>query len=182
MEKQEKSQPRESLDDKPSLLEERPKSEEHKDNFETDPHQNGDTPTKNESPEDSPPAETEWEYVTGLKLVLAIIAVTLAAFLMLLDNSIIATVSTQSIARALLNSHHRPFRGSQLTSNLSTTSVGMEVPTSSLGEFCFLLLSGKDADTLERSCALQPLAGKIYHQFSTKVRHSSYLQLASFPC
>ena len=134
MEKKENYQPRESLDEKPSLLEERSNTEGLQDNPETLPN-NGDTPTKDESPNDLTPAEKEWEYVTGLKLLLAIIAVTLAAFLMLLDNSIIATVSTHSIARVLLNSYQRPFRGSRQTSNLSTTSVGMEVPTSSLGEF-----------------------------------------------
>jgi hypothetical protein len=50
---------------------------------------------------DEPPRESltrtrtdasEWEYVTGVKLAVVIIAVTGACFLMLLDTSIVATV------------------------------------------------------------------------------------------
>jgi hypothetical protein len=36
---------------------------------------------------------SDWEYVTGIKLAVVIIAVTGACFLMLLDTSIVATVS-----------------------------------------------------------------------------------------
>jgi len=39
------------------------------------------------------PAEAEFEYVTGVKLWLATAAVTLVCFLMMLDMSIIVTVS-----------------------------------------------------------------------------------------
>jgi len=42
------------------------------------------TPTK---------SEDEWEYITGVKLYLVIGMVTLACFIMLLDTSIVATVS-----------------------------------------------------------------------------------------
>ena len=55
----------------------------------------GETTTLEENPKESGTGEKEkeWEYVTGLKLMLVITAVTLACFLMLLDNSIISTVS-----------------------------------------------------------------------------------------
>jgi hypothetical protein len=41
--------------------------------------------------------DEENKYVTGFKLVIVIIAVTMAAFLMLLDTSIISTVSQHSV-------------------------------------------------------------------------------------
>lgn len=46
-------------------------------------------------------AETEYEYVSGVKLWLAVAAVTLVCFLMMLDMSIIVTVSYQSSIAAL---------------------------------------------------------------------------------
>ena len=47
------------------------------------------------SPSGSPSREppVEYEYISGMRLWLVILAVTLAAFLMLLDMSIIATVN-----------------------------------------------------------------------------------------
>jgi hypothetical protein len=47
------------------------------------------------------PIETDYEYVTGVKLWLATAAVTLVCFLMLLDMSIIVTVRLQSPRYAL---------------------------------------------------------------------------------
>jgi hypothetical protein len=41
----------------------------------------------------TPEEEEEWEYVTGIKLAVVIIAVTAACFIMLLDTSIVVTVS-----------------------------------------------------------------------------------------
>lgn len=46
-----------------------------------------------EKPQQSSPAEDEDEYVTGFKLIIVIVAVTLVCFLMMLDMSIIVTVS-----------------------------------------------------------------------------------------
>jgi hypothetical protein len=57
------------------------------------------TPPPNEksgsanSTSDSIAEEEEWEYVTGLKLAIIIGAITLSAFIMLLDMSIVVTVS-----------------------------------------------------------------------------------------
>jgi hypothetical protein len=47
------------------------------------------------SPALEAPPEPEWEYVTGFKRYTVISVVTLVAFLMLLDTSIVATVRTQ---------------------------------------------------------------------------------------
>lgn len=91
MEMEETSQPRESLEEKKS--QERPGDDEKAQKIETCPPQDGDTSTTDESPRDAPAAEKEYEYITGLKLVLVILAATLACFLMLLDNSILSTVS-----------------------------------------------------------------------------------------
>lgn len=55
-------------------------------------------------------------------------------------------------------------------------SVGMEVPISSQSKMflvdSILSLRG-NADALNSSCSLQPLAGKLYSQFSTKVAQLS---------
>ncbi len=42
---------------------------------------------------ESPVAAEEWEYVTGIKLTVVLIAVCAACFIMLLDTSIVVTVS-----------------------------------------------------------------------------------------
>ena len=47
----------------------------------------------NEKPQQSSPLQDQYEYVTGFKLVIVIVAITLVAFLMMLDMSIIVTVS-----------------------------------------------------------------------------------------
>jgi hypothetical protein len=91
MENQESSQPRGSLDEK-SLLK-RPDDKDEQQTIDSNPPLDGETTTPDENPKDSVTGkEKEWEYVTGLKLMLVITAVTLACFLMLLDNSIISTV------------------------------------------------------------------------------------------
>lgn len=43
------------------------------------------------------PDSDEEEYVTGFKMVIVLVAVTAASFLMLLDTSIVATVSTSRL-------------------------------------------------------------------------------------
>jgi hypothetical protein len=44
----------------------------------------------------TPPPEEEEEYVTGVKLALVLTSITVVYFLMLVDNTIIATVSWRS--------------------------------------------------------------------------------------
>jgi hypothetical protein len=50
-----------------------------------------------DGPKKASPDEEEYEYVTGFKRSIIIISVTLVAFLMMLDMSIIVTVSHQSM-------------------------------------------------------------------------------------
>jgi hypothetical protein len=91
MEKRQNSQPRASLDDESFL--EPPGDKENQHTVESRLPLDDEAATPDESPKGVVVEKTpEWEYVTGLKLALVITAVTLAAFLMLLDNSIIATV------------------------------------------------------------------------------------------
>ena len=45
-----------------------------------------------EKPAPSGPQEEEWEYISGMRLVAVMAAITLTCFLMLLDTSIVATV------------------------------------------------------------------------------------------
>jgi hypothetical protein len=56
-----------------------------------------DAPTSTHGSKTDVVAEEEQEYITGIKLYLVVSAVTLVAFLMLLDMSIIATVSLAEI-------------------------------------------------------------------------------------
>jgi hypothetical protein len=51
---------------------------------------------KDTSLKDSTTPEGDWEYATGLNLTIVIAACTTAGFLMLLDTSIVATVSETS--------------------------------------------------------------------------------------
>jgi uncharacterized membrane protein YqjE len=69
--------------------------------------------------------ETEPEYIRGVKLALVITAVTLVAFLMMLDMSIIVTVR-YPVDRQLMI---RQSRQSQATSTLCQMLDGMEVFT-----------------------------------------------------
>lgn len=149
METEETSPPRESLEEKKS--QERPGDDEKAQKIETCPPQDGDTSTTDESPRDAPAAEKEYEYITGLKLVLVILAVTLACFLMLLDNSILST----AIPR--------------ITSDFNSLN--------DIGWY--------GSAYLIAACALQPLAGKIYSQFSTKYTFMSFVavfELGSLLC
>ena len=93
MEKEESSQTRGSLDEKPSL--ERLDDKEEQQTVDSNLTLDGEAilPVENQKDGVAGPTEPEWEYITGLKLALVIAAVTLACFLMLLDNSIITTVS-----------------------------------------------------------------------------------------
>lgn len=91
MEKEDSFRPRASLEEKPPL--EQSEDKETKQSVESHLPQEEETDTPDDNSKDPVPKEKEWEYITGLKLVVVIIAVTAAAFLMLLDNSIVSTVS-----------------------------------------------------------------------------------------
>ena len=92
-------QPRDGPDEKPPL--DGPESQRTHQNVEPPQTHDGNPMQSSieglavETPPDSTVTEKEkeWEYITGFKALIVLAAVTLAAFLMLLDNSIIATVS-----------------------------------------------------------------------------------------
>jgi hypothetical protein len=80
--------------------------------------------------ENNEEADDDYEYITGIKLLIVVSAVTLVAFLMLLDTSIIATVSRAEIIRgtsprAYIDRDTRLSRGSQAISILFMMWDGM---------------------------------------------------------
>ncbi|KAE8445747.1 hypothetical protein EG329_012926 [Mollisiaceae sp. DMI_Dod_QoI] len=97
------------------------------------------------------PVEDEYEYITGIKLFLAMVGVVLACFLMLLDTSIITT----AIPR--------------ITSDFnSLKDVGWY-----------------GSAYLLANCAIQPLTGRVYSNFSSKYTFLSFLatfELGSVLC
>lgn len=52
-----------------------------------------DLPNSDASVEASLSGNNDWEYITGLKLILVIVTISMAAFIIWLDTSIVATVS-----------------------------------------------------------------------------------------
>lgn len=94
MDTEDKSQPRASLDEK--------EDDDHQPSAENNPPLDDGSTAPDENPKEGAKEETDWEYVTGMKLALVIIAVVLACFLMLLDNSIISTVSWPFLLLAML--------------------------------------------------------------------------------
>ena len=126
-------------------------------------------------PEDSAktlaPEEPEHEYVTGIKLWIALAAITLVFFLVLLDMSIIVTVSSGVMVSLWKPSDHgRLSLGSPVTSIPSLTLVGMEARICCRRMYAPLLDVGGAGSDCIISCALQPLTGKFYTHFSSKVR------------
>jgi hypothetical protein len=96
------------------------------------------------SPSDSRTAtesEKEHEYITGWKLVLVLAAVTLVVFLMLLDMSIIVTVSIMlhDCHAYVTDKISRPSLASQVTFTHCQTLDGMAVHIFSPG-ICLILL------------------------------------------
>jgi hypothetical protein len=92
--------------------------------------------------------EEAYEYVTGIKLWLVVASVTLIAFLMMLDMSIIVTVSFYRINSnfSITDYNIGLFRESLATSTHFLTSAGMEVRICSQGiRFsCTLLVCSED--------------------------------------
>jgi hypothetical protein len=99
----------------------------------------------------APTTTDDYVYLTGFKLFIVLFAVTIVAFLMLLDTSIIVTVRTiysQQACYLLLTIQAIP----RITSDFhSLDDVGWY-----------------GAAYLIASCSLQPLAGKLYTYYSSK--------------
>jgi hypothetical protein len=73
------------------------------------------------------------DYITGIKLVLVIVACTTAGFLMLLDTSIVATVGDAKIIRQPINlslTFDRQSRELQMNFIQFLILAGMELPIS----------------------------------------------------
>jgi hypothetical protein len=125
-----------------------------------------------EAPE---PTETEYEYVTGVKLWLAAVAVTLVAFLVMLDLSIIVTVSLHNPRYALdmlINMVGYPSNHNRLSFPRRCGLVWQRI--------YFIKASSHKSPHLmvyqsnrAFSCALQPSTGKIYSNFGSKVSSAS---------
>ena len=112
--------PRDSLNDEPAQGQSSDGEEKH--NVEIAPSPNQELGSTVDAPPDKAvlEKEEEWEYITGLKAMLVIAALILACFLMLLDNSIVATVS-HAIPASFHFTHKadcRLFLESQMTSIL----------------------------------------------------------------
>ncbi|KAF2425518.1 efflux pump [Tothia fuscella] len=104
------------------------------------------TPTNDEEKwpnNDTNPPPEGYEYITGLKLYLVLASVTLIAFLIMLDMSIIVTAIPQ------------------ITTDFHALS--------DVGWY--------GSAYLLANCALQPLTGKLYTQFSSKYTFLSFLAL-----
>lgn len=115
-------------------------------------------------------AEPEHVYISGLQLWLVISSVTLVVFLMLLDISIIVTVSLGALSYKSrgIDSHNRLFPKLPATSTRCQMLDGMVVRIFLQGEFLHIFPHYVPQLTRTNSCALQPLTGKIYSEFSTK--------------
>lgn len=119
----------------------------------------------------TPAAEEEREYVTGHKLIVVIAACTMAGFLMLLDTSIVATVSldfTSVLMPSLLITTGHSQNYQRLPLPCGYWLVWDCLPTSQVSDS--IVLIPRNTDDQPRSCALQPLTGKFYNQFDSKVK------------
>jgi hypothetical protein len=135
----------------------------------SDPKRPSESNTK--VPEAQEPTKTECEYITGVKLWLATVAVTLVSFLMMFDLSIIVTVSIHNPRYALhmlINMAGYPSNHNRLSFTRRCRLVWQRIS--------FIKVSSHKSPHLmvyqsnrAFSCALQPLTGKIYSNFGSKV-------------
>lgn len=130
-------------------------------------------------------ATDNYEYVTGIKLALILAAVTLVYFLIMLDGSIVATVGTYLlwIVSHVVNSE---LILSQAIPKITTEfhsllDVGWYGSAYQLAKLVLLTMSRKKKNCIDPnsrlSASLQPLSGKIYTYFTTKVFHITPIAL-----
>lgn len=131
-------------------------------------HTAADDPDGNPEVVGESPKDEERKYLTGIKLFMVISAVTLVCFLVLLDTSIIVTVSlsasfainTSDASQAIpvITTHFHSledlgwYGSSYQIARYSLNRVDQMIPTNSTISAC-----------------LQPLTGRIYTNFRTKV-------------
>jgi hypothetical protein len=132
-------------------------------------------------------ATTEYEFLTGFRLWSLIIAIMLSMLLLGLDINIVATVSVlcshsslpttsapfpRYLLVAIDKRTIRPFLLSPTHSTVPRILAGMAPPSSWLCKFPPNLMKQNTSSLLTyhpRSCALQPLAGKLFTYFPLKV-------------
>jgi hypothetical protein len=115
--------------------------------------------------------DPEFEYITGVKLWLATAAVTLVCFLMMLDMSIIVTVSLHNPLRALdllMNMTGYPSNHHRLSFARRCGLVWQRVSFIKVNSHISILIIVPQINGY-LSCALQPSTGKIYSNFGSKV-------------
>ncbi|OLN93194.1 putative HC-toxin efflux carrier TOXA 21 [Colletotrichum chlorophyti] len=118
----------------------------------------GNTGDSSTTREKSGEGEEDHEYITGFKLIAVLGSVTLTAFLMLLDGSIIGTA-----VPSITSEFH------------SLDDVGWYVAAYQLARYVRFGVSTAamkirvTVSLIINSAALQPLTGKMYTQYSSKV-------------
>ena len=118
----------------------------------------------------------EEQYITGFKLAIVMVSLTLVFFLVMLDLSIIATVSQAllcylNLCLDFIDGWNRLYLVSQVTFILCLMWAGTAAPIFWPSVF-FSCLSNipRLLPTKRRtSCSLQPLTGKLYTNFNSKV-------------
>ena len=113
--------------------------------------------------------EEEHKYVTGVKLGVAISSTTIVVFLMMLDLSIIVTVgnnhNTEYKRMILKSSIGNPIHYKPLSFVARCRMVWERLPIGKVSQPNVLTYEKSNYP----SCSLQPLTGKIYISFNTKV-------------
>jgi hypothetical protein len=133
----------------------------------------GPAPGPSPGPEAQAAAPEEW--VSGVPLLLVNAGVTLVIFLMLLDTSIVSTVGSSVLFCAgllLTRAQAIPRITNQFHSLDDVAWYGSAYTLARYGVFVTPL--GHPRADLDSSCALQPLTGKFYTYFKSKVRTLSY--------
>ncbi|KAK7709063.1 hypothetical protein SLS64_006547 [Diaporthe eres] len=120
-------------------------------------------------------ANSDAEYVTGFKLALVVGSVALACFLMLLDTMVISTVTLpKSNSPSSLDCSQSDLNQAipRITDTFnSLPDVGWYASAYQFGRsVIYRNLFGNDSAKTTDSAAPQPLTGKVYTHFNSKVR------------
>lgn len=117
--------------------------------------------------------DQEETYITGIRLMMILVSGTLVQFVMMLDQSIIATVwlPIRDLCNARTLKFGRPFPGLRMSSTRSLMSGGTAVPTNWPGKapIAHVLRPISCLRCYAESASLQPLTGKLYTHLKVKV-------------
>lgn len=128
------------------------------------------------TPQTNMDTQEDSQYVTGFKLAIIMVSLTMVFFLVMLDLSIIATVSQALLSRSLMaftDSFRRLYLVLPPTSILCLMWDGTVAHISWLSEFSPSVRHVLKCAELNEatSCSIQPLTGKIYTHFNSKVTY-----------